>query len=78
MTEERKVLVYQGDNGLVVEIPVESVEVDEDEDMIYFSYDIIEEGTAVPSHEELGPMLGKYLLDLINKYATEVIATQPE
>ena len=69
---------YHGNDGLLVEIPVASIEVDEDEDMIYFNYDIIEEGTNLPTHEELGQLLGKYLLDLINTYAEEVIATKPE
>lgn len=69
-----KVLVYQGDEGLLVEIPVESVEIDEDTDMIYFNYNIIE-GTAP---DNIGELLGKYILDLIEKYAKEVIETRTE
>ena len=69
-----KVLVYQGDEGLLVEIPVESVEIDEDTDMIYFNYNIIE-GTAPYN---IGELLGKYILDLIEKYAKEVIETRTE
>ena len=67
-----KVLVYQGDEGLLVEIPVESVEIDED--MIYFNYNVIE-GTAP---DNIGELLGKYILDLIEKYAKEVIETRTE
>ena len=69
-----KVLVYQGDEGLLVEIPVDSVEIDEDTDMIYFNYNIIE-GTAP---DNIGELLGKYILDLIEKYAKEVIETRTE
>lgn len=69
-----KVLVYQGDEGLLVEIPVESVEIDEDTDMIYFNYNIIE-GTEP---DNIGELLGKYILDLIEKYAKEVIETRTE
>lgn len=65
-----KVLVYEGDEGLLVEIPVESVEIDED--MISFNYDIIE-GTAP---DNIGELLGKYIFDLIEEYAKEVIETQ--
>ena len=65
------VLIYQGENGLVVHIPVNSVEIDEDNDMLYFNY-TVEEGTPLPK-EELGPILGNYLQDLISKYAKEVI-----
>ena len=65
------VLIYQGENGLVVHIPVNSVEIDEDNDMLYFNY-TVEEGTPLPE-EELGPILGNYLQDLISKYAKEVI-----
>ena len=63
------VLIYQGENGLVVHIPVNSVEIDND--MLYFNY-TVEEGTPLPK-EELGPILGNYLQDLISKYVSEVI-----
>ena len=71
-----KVLIYQGENGLVVHIPVSSVELDEDTDMLSFNY-TVEEGTA-PPHDELGPILGKYISDLIDKYVEEVIEARTE
>lgn len=69
-----KVLIYQGENGLVVHIPVSSFELDED--MLSFNY-TVEEGTA-PPHDELGPILGKYISDLIEKYVEEVIEARTE
>lgn len=76
MTEEREVLIYRGENGLVVEVPVDDIEVDEDAEMIHYSYTVVE-GEPLPE-DVMGPLIGEYIIGLVTEYAEQVIATQPE
>lgn len=72
---DREVILYK-DDKITAQIYIDSIEVDEDEDMLYFSYDIIE-GDPQPV-EELGPLIGEFLKELIVEYAEKVIQSVKE
>ena len=72
---DREVIIYK-DDKITAQIYIDSIEVDEDEDMLYFSYDIIE-GDPQPV-EELGPLIGEFLKELIVEYAEKVIQSVKE
>ena len=74
-TNDREVIIYK-DDKVTAQIYVDSIEVDEDEDMLYFSYDITEgEHQTV---EELGPLIGEFIKELIVEYAEKVINSVKE
>lgn len=69
LMQENKIY-YKGEDGLLVSIDIDSIDIDEDNDMLYFSYNILE-GDILPEGE-LGPILGKYLTDLISEYVKTI------
>ena len=74
-TNDREVIIYK-DDKVTAQIYVDSIEVDEDEDMLYFSYDITDgEPQTV---EELGPLIGEFIKELIVEYAEKVINSVKE
>ena len=74
-TNDREVIIYK-DDKVTAQIYIDSIEVDEDEDMLYFSYDITE-GEPQPV-EELGPLIGEFIKELIVEYAEKVINSVKE
>ena len=71
----REVIMYK-DDKVTAQIYIDSIKVDEDEDMLYFSYDITEgEPQTV---EELGPLIGEFIIELIVEYAEKVINSVKE
>ena len=74
-TNDREVIIYK-DDKVTAQIYVDSIEVDEDEDMLYFSYDITD-GEPQPE-EELGPLIGEFIKQLIVEYAEKVINSVEE
>ena len=71
----REVIMYK-DDKVTAQIYIDSIKVDEDEDMLYFSYDITE-GEPQPV-EELGPLISKFIIELIVEYAEKVIKSVKE
>ena len=74
-TNDREVIIYK-DDKVTAQIYIDSIEVDEDEDMLYFSYDITE-GEQQPV-EELGPLIGEFIKEIIVEYAEKVINSAKE
>ena len=72
---DREVIIYK-DDRVTAQIYIDSIEVDEDEDMLYFSYDITD--GEPQSVEELGPLIGEFLKELIVEYAEKVINSAKE
>ena len=73
---DREVIIYK-DDKVTAQIYIDSIEVDEGDDMLYFSYDITEGDTST-SVEELGPLIGEFLKELIVEYADKVINSAKE
>lgn len=71
----REVIIYK-DDKVTAQIYIDSIEVDEDEDMLYFSYDITD--GEPQSVEELSPLIGEFLNELIVEYAEKVIQSVDE
>ena len=72
---DREVIIYK-DDRVTAQIYIDSIEVDEDEDMLYFSYDITD--GEPQSVEELGPLIAEFLKELIVEYAEKVINSAKE
>mgnify|MGYP003609374830 CR=1 FL=1 len=72
---DREVIIYK-DDKVTAQIYIDSIEVDEDEDMLYFSYDITD--GEPQSVEELGPLIAEFLKELIVEYAEKVINSAKE